>query len=216
MNFEVQMINLTGQRFDRLLVQEFAGMSKNCQSMWTCICDCGNTKSILGQSLRNGKTRSCGCYKKEQIIKANTTHGQARRGFKTRAYRIWLTMLQRGTNPKTNYFKNYEPGNENVCNKWLTFEGFYEDMGDCPKGMTLDRKDNIKGYYKENCRWATPKEQSSNRKSNVYKTYKEETKTISQWAEHLNMPFTTLWNRLNTYGWSIERALTTPVGGYKL
>jgi hypothetical protein len=121
-------------------------------------------------------------------------------------------MKQRGNNPQCKKFKNYGAIGRTVCDRWLeSFDNFFEDMGERPEGMTLERIDNTKGYYKENCRWATCKEQQNNRRDNVWYEYGGERKTITQWAESLHMNMGTLWGRLRKYNWSIERALNTPI-----
>lgn len=88
---------------------------------------------------------------------------------------------------------------------------FYRDMGERPEGMTLDRIDVNGDYCKENCRWATFKEQANNMRSNTYITFNNITKTISQWADYTGIKKDTLRNRLDRYHWSIERALTENV-----
>jgi hypothetical protein len=207
-----RFIDLTGQKFGRLTVQELSGRDNYRQIMWNCACDCGNTKRIKGSSLRSGATKSCGCYNREQSKKANITHGQLKDRSMSSVYSRWHGMIQRCSNPKCKAYKHYGGRGIKVCPRWLeSFENFYEDMGDHPLGMSLDRKDNDGDYCKENCRWATQVEQRSNMRSNVWIDYKGETKTRTQWAHRLGMSVETLRGRLNRLGWSIERALTTPV-----
>jgi hypothetical protein len=125
-------------------------------------------------------------------------------------------MIQRCYNPNNKGYKNYGGRGIKVCARWLeSFENFYEDMGDCPKGLTLDRKDNDGDYTSENCRWATKEEQQNNTRINVWITYVGETKTRTQWERSLGMRPGLLNNRLNKDGWSIEKALTTSVRRYK-
>lgn len=207
-------LDLVGQRFGRLLVQEFAGKDKNSQSYWNCICDCGNATRILGQSLRNGDTQSCGCFHKEQQAKCSITHGQNRGGHITKSYRIWAYMIQRCNNPNNLNYKHYGGRGIKVCERWLKFENFYEDVGDVPEGMTFDRRDNERGYEPDNWRWATWREQQNNRRNNIWKTYNGETKTITQWERSLGISRGTLWMRLNK-GWSDERAFNTPIRALK-
>ena len=82
-----------------------------------------------------------------------------------------------------------------MCEKWMKFEGFIDDMGECPPGMTIDRKNNDQGYEKDNCRWATSKEQSNNRSSNINITINHETKTLKQWCEQFGVKYTTAYWR---------------------
>ena len=205
-------LDLVGQRFGRLTVQEFAGRHKQL-SYWYCLCDCGNTKRILSSSLRGGKTKSCGCLNKELIARRSTTHGQLLNRLITSIYRIWHHMMQRCYNPKDNDYKNYGGRGIRVCERWHKFENFFADMGNPPEGMTLDRKDNDGDYCLENCRWATREEQNNNTRKNVWYEHNGERKTIAQWARSMCIKVSTLGMRLNKYGWSVERALTTKVRG---
>ena len=81
----------------------------------------------------------------------------------TKIYDCWVSMKQRCLNPKATGYKNWGGRGITVCDEWLGFENFYEDMGDKPVGLSIDRKDNNKGYCKSNCRWATPTEQANNK-----------------------------------------------------
>jgi hypothetical protein len=120
-------------------------------------------------------------------------------------------MMQRCYNPKHRDYRYWGGRGIRVCERWHSFENFYEDMGNPPEGMTLDRKDNSGDYCKENCRWATKEEQQNNTRYNVWLEHEGERRTIAQWAREIGMNVGTLGARLNVYGWSIERALTTPV-----
>jgi hypothetical protein len=207
------MIDLTGQKFGRWAVQEFYGRVGN-KYYWTCVCDCGKTKKVWSSNLKNGQTKSCGCYKKERAIEANIKHGQNRKGYRTPIHIVWSQMIQRCYNPNNHKYKDYGGRGIKVCDRWrYSFENFYEDMGEVPEGLTLDRKDNDGDYTPENCHWATMKEQQNNRRDNVWITHAGETKTRTQWERSLGMKLGTLNNRLNRDGWSIKKALTTPVIG---
>jgi hypothetical protein len=97
-----------------------------------------------------------------------------------------------------------------LCDKWLSFEGFLEDMGVAPKGKSLDRIDVNGDYTADNCRWAISYTQQNNRRNNVRVTYRGVTKTIAQWARILNMKYVTLWQRLKNNE-SVRDAFETPV-----
>lgn len=128
----------------------------------------------------------------------------------TRVYESWIRMKERCRNPKNVGYHDYGGRGITYCESWENFINFYKDMGDRPKGKTLDKIDNNKGYCKENCRWSTPKEQANNRKNNTNITYKGETKNIKQWSEHLGIPYTLLWRRIRKDNWNIEYAFNTP------
>lgn len=124
-------------------------------------------------------------------------------------YKVWQDMKARCYYPKTNGFERYGGRGITVCNEWLhSFATFYKDIGSRPSPKyEIERINNSLGYSKENCKWATHKEQSNNRRSNILFTFSGQTKTLKQWCEYLNLNYKTVWMRINGYGWSIERAL---------
>ncbi len=125
------------------------------------------------------------------------------------AYASWKRMLERTTNPSHRNYVRYGAAGIVVCDRWKNFANFLEDMGDRPDGMTLDRIDNSLGYFKENCRWATQKEQQRNRRHHVMLTYNGETKCLAAWAESLGIVYNTMHNRY-LRGNSIEQILAPP------
>lgn len=195
--------DIIGEKFGRLTVTKFSHMDKGGNSFWDCLCTCGKSKSINRSHLKKGYTKSCGCIHIERSTKHNLCESST--------YHIWSHMIQRCTNENTEFFHRYGGRGITVCNKWLTFEGFLEDMGERPKGLSIDRKDNNQGYYKDNCRWATLKEQANNNSRNHLITYNNKTQNIEQWSKELGMNRGTLWSRLVTYRWSVEKAITTPI-----
>lgn len=186
-----KQLDLIGERFYRLTVLEHAG-SKNGHSLWKCQCDCGKESIILGGNLKNGLSRSCGCLRSEMMVKKQTKHSM----HGTPQYQVWRNMIDRCTNHKNKRFNRYGGRGISVCDKWLTFEGFYEDMGNKPRGLTLDRKNNDGNYCKDNCRWATTEEQSNNKSSNRFITYYGETHTVKQWSEKVGINYGTLLSRI--------------------
>lgn len=126
-------------------------------------------------------------------------------------YYIWMAMKRRCRNPDSQQYKNYGGRGIDVCSNWLSFEGFYKDMGDRPTAKhSLGRIDNDKGYNKSNCRWETKEQQDNNKRQNVYWEYNGVRLSIAQWAKLIGLKTDTLWKRVNSAGWSIEKALTTP------
>lgn len=129
------------------------------------------------------------------------THGMRN----CREYKIWEGMKYRCLNPKAVNFRNYGGRGITVCTKWLTFEGFFEDMGSAD-GRCLDRIDNDKGYSKENCRWVTPGENSRNRRDNVL----ADGKTMSEWSRETGLSEQLIHYRIKHMGMSPLAAVTTP------
>ena len=202
------VVDRVGQRIGRLVVQRRAPNKPEgnlVRASWWCRCDCGNDVIVTGASLNKalkgkGGTRSCGCLMKEKPTK----HGRSGASI----YGTWRTMLQRCTNPKNPAYANYGGRGITVCDEWKDFKKFYADMGDRPPGRTLDRVDNSQGYSKDNCRWATCKQQGNNRRSNTVIVFNGVRKTLAEWADHIGVSSQCLRGRLNA-GWPIEKTMTT-------
>jgi len=156
--------DLSNKRFGRLKVIAFARIAKNRNALWKCECDCGRTIIAYSGRLIAKRLRSCGCLRKELLIKSHTTHGLSEKP----VYITWAIMIQRCTNPKHPNYKYYGGRGIKICKEWMRFENFFADMGDRPKGLTLDRINNNGNYEKENCRWATMTQQARN--SRIYKS----------------------------------------------
>lgn len=135
----------------------------------------------------------------------------------TRLHKIWHSMYCRCYYTSTNQYKNYGGRGIKVCEEWKHIQGFinfynWAINNGYKETLTLDRIDNNKGYCPSNCRWITPKEQSNNRRNNVYYTFNGETKTSKQWCELYNISQTTLSDRLKR-GWTLQQALTISTKG---
>ena len=143
-------IDMTGKKVGKLTVLERAGRSPRRETLWRCRCACGAETIVRGSSLRTSHTRSCGRRS------SHPPHGQS--SPPTGAYITWMGMLTRCRKRK-GYVDRVT-----VCERWLSFSNFYADMGDRPEGRSLDRVNNDGDYEPGNCRWATPRQQASNKR----------------------------------------------------
>src|SRR5215217_5661984 len=198
-------INLTGRTFGRFVVVEESPKTGRTVRRW-CRCACGSMKAVAAANLQRGHTSSCGCLRREQLATRNRTHGRA--GSPT--HRTWKSLLTRCTNPKYPGYVKYGARGITVCERWRSFENFLADVGERPPGTTLDRIDNDGPYAPENCRWASLREQSLNKRSNRRVTLEGVTLTVLEWCERLGRKRATVYDRLRL-GWPIERALSEPV-----
>lgn len=168
------------------------------------LCDCGVVKSVRLPNVIKGCTRSCGCFRAENPPRLG--HGLS----KLPEYDVWAAMKKRCNNPSHEHYHSYGGRGIGYSERWETFEPFFEDMGPRPgKGYSLDRINNDLGYSKENCRWATNVEQGANRR-NVRKIDGEAAYKL---AEDRGVSRAAFHKRLK-YGWSVERAINTPVNSH--
>lgn len=201
--------NLTGERFGRLLVLNYAG-KRGRQVTWNCQCDCGQSKIVRALHLRSGHTQSCGCLQIEAVSSSFTTHGEST----SREFSTWLSMIQRCTNPKSTSYPGYGGRGITVDPRWINdFSAFLSHIGRAPSpGHQVDRIDNDGNYEPGNVRWATKKQNARNRRSNRMVERNGEIACLAEWCERAGLSQQLVHDRL-VAGWSMEEALGTTSGG---
>lgn len=209
----VKRIPATGKYGRMLILKEVEGHRSpdgRIKRKVECVCDCGAVKNVIFECLRSGTTQSCGCLNREINKKRCTIHGEAsRNNGVSGTYSTWTAMKARCHRVNTWAYQFYGARGIFVCPEWLnSFAKFREDMGNRPDGMCIDRIDNSKGYFKENCRWTTMKVQMNNSRTNKLVSFRGETKTISQWSAETGLRAGLISERLNKLGWTPEEALT--------
>ncbi len=178
--------DLTGLKFGRLTVIERAGSSKDYKAKWLCRCDCGSTCIVLGKYLFNGKTKSCGCFRKEVTQKRATVHGDTVNGKRSALHGVLHGMKSRCYNPNCSEYKNYGGRGIRVCEEWLNdYKAFREWAlsNGFKAGLTIERVDVNGNYCPENCTWISLKDQQYNKTTSV----KYEGLCENQWADRLRV-----------------------------
>lgn len=205
--------DLTGERFGKIRVVSFAGKNKRNHFVFNCECLCGKKTVVTKHKLMSGHTKSCGCSREEKGRKQLQTHGMSATVF----YNIWIGCRKRCNYIKDQNYKNY--GSRGIKCNWNNFEDFKNDMHEeyqihlkihGVKNTTLERIDNNGNYCKENCRWATMKEQANNRRNTIFLDFNGRT-TIGQLSKIYSINYQLLYARIIEHNWDVEKALTTPV-----
>lgn len=186
--------DLTGKKFGRLTVIERCPVeytkTGNKVFKWKCQCDCGNTVNVVHSNLIKGVSGSCGCMQKEMASKRFSTH----RMRKTRIYDIYANMKQRCENPNNPRYKSYGGRGISVCPEWLGKQGVqnfidWSMTNGYNDELTLDRIDNNKGYYPDNCRWTTQEIQRNNQRKSIWIEIIGIKKTLKQWTEFMEWEY---------------------------
>lgn len=203
-------IDLTGERFGRLLVTGQAPNRKtpngNSRRAWFCVCDCGNELTATTMDLRGGDVKSCGCLKRELDVERGWKHGD----HGTHLNNVWRAMRRRCRDQGQADYVHYGGRGIRVCELWENSYAAFKEWAlsnGYAEGLTIDRIDVNGDYCPENCKWATRKEQTLNRRNTLTLTCNGETKTLSEWADILGVKYITLYHRVRK-GMSPEEILT--------
>ncbi len=207
-----KFIDLSGQRFGKLVVLERVENSNDGATRFLCQCDCGNIKIIRSKHLKSGAIRDCGCEKSKRTRIKNLTHG----GSGTRLYNIWIKMRDRCQNPHSADWYDYGGRGITVYDKWdSSFEAFrkWSENNGYDDGKSIDRIDVNAGYYPDNCRWVSMRVQANNKRNNHMVCYRGKEMSLADAARLSSVPYSTIKRRITVYGWSAEKAIETPIKG---
>ena len=201
-----------GQRFGRLEVISVSKRERTSSGSikiyFNCKCDCGNYTEVVYQLLKSGKTKSCGCMRREKVSSENKTHNQS----KTRLYKIYIGMKKRCYNEKSEAYQYYGGKGVKICDEWSTFEPFmdWSLRNGYSENLSIDRIDPNGNYEPSNCRWVDIFTQANNKSNNTFLEFNGKRKTISEWGKEIGINGSTISKRLRD-GWSIEEALTKKI-----
>jgi hypothetical protein len=199
-----------------LLALQWGHVFSDVESVWQELFSITKRLASMGPRLfRRGKSKVMRAHRRNLVASMgprlfrrgkNKTHGLS----STNLYKVWQGMKTRCTNRKAINFDNYGGRGISYDKQWEHFENFFQDMGyDYKEGLTLERKDNTKGYSKENCKWVTPKEQNENMRCNVYIAYQGDKLSAEVISKMTGLTRATIYHR-HRKGWSGERIINTP------
>lgn len=198
-----KMNDITGKKFGKLTAIKPVGKTKRGGYSWLCKCDCGGEKVTSLLCLTNGNTTSCGC------VITNTSHNMSR----TRLYKIWTGMKMRCYTESHASYQNYGGRGIQVCDEWKNSFQSFADWAFATgynENLTIDRKDNDKDYYPENCRWVPLEFQERNKKNSFYAEYDGKKIPVAILCDELNLPVQVIYHRI-IRGATFEEAVTKPI-----
>jgi hypothetical protein len=206
----IARVEMAGRRFGTVTALRVAPEARTrTKFKWVCLCDCGQEFTTCGGKLRCGDVVSCPDCSRERVRLSRVVHGMRR----TAEYRIWTHIKSRCFNTRVPEFKHYGGRGITMCERWReSFADFLADMGPRPSALhSVDRHPNNDGNYEPgNCRWATPKAQANNTRSNRKVTVAGETRNMTQWAESIGVRREVIHKRLKR-GIEGDRLLAEPV-----
>lgn len=185
------------------LLSVLPGRAKHKRAVYRC--ECGTDFVAFVGNVKRGTTRSCGCLRRKATGDRARIHGH--RTARTKTYVAWVNMKARCDNSAVKGYADYGGRGITYDQRWSDFAAFLADMGEAPKGLTLDRKDNAKGYSKDNCRWATRSQQALNKRSNVRYELNGKSQTLAEWSRETGIGRVTMLKRIQR-GVPLSLALT--------
>lgn len=201
--------NLIGKKFTRLIVLSLSHVDRHRNAHWNCKCDCGVMKTISQISLKNNKTKSCGCYNLEMCVKRGKDRGRG----KTPILVIWRSMIERCYNPKRDNYSYYGGRGISVCDEWKNDSWAFYDWAMAngySKGLSIDRINNYGNYEPSNCRWVSIVEQKRNKRSNklnmlmaieIRKIYANKQATLTNLSRTYSVSKQVIWHVVNNKTW---------------
>lgn len=205
-------IDLTGREFGNWMVLRLINRGR--YKRYLCRCRCGTEKPVTANSLYYGRSRSCGCARDRATGDRSRTHGETRmvsgKSVRTPEYQSWCHMINRAVTakPGSRPYRYYRARGITVCERWLKFENFLEDMGRKPgPKYSIEREDNDGNYEPDNCFWATKKQQLRNTRRTNLIEFRGEKQCLSDWARSIGIANATLRYRIKR--WGLESALLT-------
>lgn len=203
----MKALDVTGQRFGRLVAIERDRSSGGRHTKWLFRCDCGAHVSIFLDAVRSGRTTSCGCFRTELIRARSLTHGHHVGRRTSRTLKSYRHAKSRCMNPNDPKYPVYGGRGVTMCQRWVdSFEEFLADMGECPPGLTLDRIDVNGNYEPRNCRWATAATQVRNKTTNVFVEHQGETMILKDFAARIGVNYKSLHARIKYRGQTAHEA----------
>lgn len=194
-----KQIDITGQRYGRLVPLYRVENDKYGRSAWMCQCDCGTRKVISANDMRSGKSRSCGCLERENRLSIKNRSKRTHQMHNTRIYHIWQGAKNRVFNKRDEHWPDYGGRGITMCKEWASsFECFrdWAFANGYSDDLTIDRIDVNGDYCPDNCRWATKADQQRNKRNNRYYTYNGKTQLIPAWAKEFGVTDSTIRSRI--------------------
>lgn len=201
-----QARDLTGQRFGKLVALERADHPST-RAHWRCRCDCGNEATKNSKYLLCGDTRSCGCDQRAMRAAGNQRYGRLPKSY-PREYSIWRSVKSRCCTKSSAGYEHYGAKGITICDRWRDdFAAFLADMGPCPDGLTIDRRDPAGHYTPDNCRWATWAVQAANKQNTIRVTFRGESMTLPAVVAASGVNYHSLHHRITACGESADAAV---------